>query len=328
MKEDDIRKQDVLDRYLELVRKDVECFFRDSSSFEHIPCPACGSSHYRQEFCKIDFHYVSCLDCETLYVNPRPSSDQLTRFYVDSPSARFWINDFFKPMASSRQEKIFKPRAERMTQRFGDDPCWTVGDIGAGFGLFLEELKRIWKKSRMIAIEPSPEMAEICRSRDLEVIQLSIEEIRGGENSFDLLVAFELIEHLYNPRALIEYAWRFLKPGGWLHLTTLNVHGFDIQVLWNRSKAINPPHHLNFLNPEALAALLASCDFHVVEILTPGRLDYDIVEGMIEREHAEVDRFWRLVARKASPGARVELQDWITRNKLSSHMSVYARKPL
>ncbi len=328
MREEDIRKRELLDRYLELVRDDVEALFRDHSQFEPIPCPACGGSSLKPEFQKLDFHYVSCENCQTLFVTPRPSAALLNQFYADSPSTHFWINDFFKPMASARQEKIFRPRAQDIARRFGSDPGWTIGDIGAGFGLFLKELSQEWPASRMVAIEPSREQAAICKSLGFDVIECPLEDMSPEHIRFDLLVAFELMEHLHNPGAFLARVIQLLKPGGWFILTTLNVHGFDIQVLWSSSKSVNPPHHLNFFNPESLAELLTQRGFQVAEILTPGRLDYDIVEGMIRREHATVDRFWTLVANMASPVAKAELQDWITSSGFSSHMSIYARKPL
>jgi 2-polyprenyl-3-methyl-5-hydroxy-6-metoxy-1,4-benzoquinol methylase len=326
MKEDDIRKRDVLDRYLELVREDVDAAFNDRSAFDTVPCPACAGHVFQAEFEKVGFSYVSCANCGTLFVNPRPSAHLLNAFYADSPSTHFWINDFFLPMVSARQEKIFRPRAESLAKRFGEDPGWMVGDIGAGFGLFLEELRKIWPKSRMIAIEPSTEQASICRGRGLDVIENPLEQIASEKGGFDLLVAFELMEHLHDPASFMDKVNQLLRPGGWFYVTTLNGRGFDIQLLWEKSKAVFPPHHLNFFNTESISALLVDHGLQVQEVLTPGRLDYDIVEGMVLQENVDVGRFWKLIAEKASVEAKEELQQWITKNRFSSHMSILAKK--
>jgi SAM-dependent methyltransferase len=42
--------------------------------------------------------------------------------------------------------------------------------------------------------------------------------------TFDVCFAVEVIEHLYNPRNLIDEVWRVLKTDGMLFLTTPNVH--------------------------------------------------------------------------------------------------------
>jgi len=201
-----------------------------------------------------------------------------------------------------------------------------IGDIGAGFGLFLEELRAILPNNKYIAIEPSIEMAAKCREKGLDTKCVCFEELENAEGKFDLLSAFELIEHLYNPVSFLNRAYSILKPGGFLFLTTLNVLGFDILLLWEKSKSLTPPHHLNFFNPNSLEQLLKRLGFKVIEISTPGKLDWDIVEGMIKNENVVLGRFWNLLAKRRDDVCKNEFQDWIAKNNLSSHMRILAQK--
>ncbi len=327
MKEEEIRKRDVFNKYLELVQKDVENYF-DFSSFKDGDCPACGNSEHVPEFEKIGFRYVSCKKCETLYVNPRPAFETLNIFYSESPSTSFWVNEFFKPVADVRREKMFRPRAEFISKFFNVNKEIVVGDIGAGFGLFLEELRNIVPENRFIAIEPSTEMADICRAKGLDVECACLEDMKGMEGKFDILTTFELLEHLFEPAAFLKKAYSFLKPGGYLFLTTLNGKGFDILSLWEKSKSIGPPHHLNFFNLESVRTLMENIGFEIVEASTPGKLDWDIVEGMIRNEGVNLGRFWDMVSFKVTENCKRELQDWIVNNNLSSHMRVVAKRPI
>ena len=111
-------------------------------------------------------------------------------------------------------------------------------------------------------------------------------------------------------------------------ITTLSGQGFDIQLLWEKSKSLNPPHHLNFFNPESISLLLERSGFKIMEISTPGRLDWDIVEGMVVNEKIDAGRFWNFLADRGSHECKRELQDWISKYKLSSHMMILARKEL
>ena len=108
-------------------------------------------------------------------------------------------------------------------------------------------------------------------------------------------------------------------------LTTLNGEGFDIQLLWEQSKSVAPPHHLNFFNPQSISRLLQANNFIVEKVDTPGKLDWDIVEGMYREEGIDPGRFWRLLAKKEMAVKR-GLQDWISSSGLSSHMRILARK--
>ena len=108
-------------------------------------------------------------------------------------------------------------------------------------------------------------------------------------------------------------------------MTTLSGKGFDIQILWKHHKNVNPPVHLNFFNPGSVQILLERCGFSIVEITTPGKLDWDIVESSSKRGESKLDRFWNQVI-NAEEGTKNELQDWISRNRFSSHMQIVAKK--
>lgn len=327
MKEKEIRRREALDQYQQLVAEDCRRMFGDGYQLIQVNCPACNSQTYVAEFMKGGFEYVTCGACQTLFARTWPPRASLNQFYSQSASSKYWVQEFFKPVAEARREKIFRPRARYIVDRFGSNREWLVGDIGAGFGLFLEELRKLWPASRYMAIEPSPELADICRSAGFRVECCPSEDLKGYDGSFDLLTAFELLEHLYDPHFFLKTAYHLLKPGGWLLLTTLNGEGFDIQVLWEKSKSIYPPCRINFFNPDSLALLLSSAGLTVEELDTPGKLDWDIVEGVLAEADIELGRFWRLVARKGSASCKKDLQRWISEYKLSSHMQALARKP-
>lgn len=139
MKEEEIRRRSVFNRYLQLIREDVQTIFTDNSKSIEIGCPACGSKSYQSQFEKLGFTYVLCSNCGTLFVNPRPSAQLLMEFYTKSRSARFWVREFFKPMAEARREKIFWPRAEYIRDTPPEMSKGVIGDIGADFGLFLKD---------------------------------------------------------------------------------------------------------------------------------------------------------------------------------------------
>jgi len=326
MKEEEIRKRNIFNKYLELVEIDIKEFF-DFNTFVKIPCPACFCSDFKFEFNKHGFDYVSCKKCFTLYGNPRPTFKNLKSFYANSPSTSFWIEKFFKPVAESRRVKIFKPRAEYISKTLPELSEGQIGDIGSGFGLFLEEIAKFFPHVKSIAIEPSPRQAEICRSKGLHVLCCALEEVKNLEGKFDLFTAFELFEHLYDPYDFLNRVKVLLKPGGYFLMTTLNARGFDIQLLWEKSKSVFPPHHLNFFNPTSIRNLLKRLDFEIVEISTPGKLDWDIVEGMILKENIHINRFWHMLAGNDNQEVKEALQKWITNNNLSSHMRILVKKP-
>lgn len=328
MKESDIRSREAHNRYLELVAADAELLARNTSMVNTDRCPACDGNEHTPAMKKSGFTYMECLECETLFVNPRPPFAALMQLYEDSPSTKYWVEEFFLPKVAARRMKIFRPRAAYVAARFPELSNSRIGDIGAGFGLFLEELRAVWPEASMTAIEPSCEMATILRGKGIRVLGQMLEEVTATDGRFDLLTAFELFEHLHQPAEFLRCVHGLLNPGGYLYLTTLNGQGFDIQLLWERSKSVSPPHHLNFLNPRSMTRLLERTGFEVVEVNTPGELDWDIVEGGWFADESDPGRFFQTVAKHGSPEAKRALQGWFRDFGFSSHLRAVARRPV
>jgi len=255
---------------------------------------------------------VYLLPCLTLRVQKnRPTLESLIAFYTDSVSAKYWIEEFFKPVAEVRREKIFKPRAQYVNEIYKGRSGALFGDIGAGFGIFLEELEKTNSDYRLVAIEPSKEQFAICISKGFNTISSALEEVTGYDNQFDFMAAYELFEHLFDPQLFLQHVFRLLKPGAFFFMSTLNGQGFDIQLLWDKSKNISPPSHLNFFNPDSINNLFNRCGFEIQEIAIPGKLDWDIVEGMVKYEGVVLQRFFHMLAEKASERCKEDLQEWI-----------------
>lgn len=106
----------------------------------------------------------------------------------------------------------------------------------------------------------------------------------------DLLVCFEVLEHVHNPLAFLKSLIRLVRPGGLVLVTTLCISGFDLQVLWDRSHHIAPPHHINFPSITGIRNLFTRAGAKSIEIPTPCKLDVDIVpNGLLEQLEKDIN---------------------------------------
>jgi NAD(P)-dependent dehydrogenase (short-subunit alcohol dehydrogenase family) len=46
--------------------------FQERGDFVEVVCPPCGSTTFDHGLEKLDFRYIVCNDCESLYMSPRP----------------------------------------------------------------------------------------------------------------------------------------------------------------------------------------------------------------------------------------------------------------
>ena len=325
MTEEEIRPQAIFHRYLELAARDTEVYF-SQSELEIVACPACGATG-EDVFTKHGFTYQECPDCRTLFVSPRPPNEDFSRFYQEAESVKYWATTFYKETAEARRVKLWQPKA-RLVYSFLESVGardHNVVDIGGGYGIFAEEYQRLSGRA-VTVVEPGPPLAAACRERGLSVIKRFLEELSsddlpgGGNRAF---VSFELFEHLHAPSEFLKSLHGLMVPGDWFIFTTLSGAGVDIRSLWNDSKSVFPPHHLNFLNPQSVSILLRAGGFDSVTVTTPGKLDMDI---MFNNQHLIKDRSWQVVLQQSDARAREKWQQFISENNYSSHMMVSCRK--
>lgn len=329
MKESEIRPKALLQRYLELSKRDAaECFSNEQRV--QVPCVACRSLKIEPAFDKHGFAYGLCSDCGTLFQTPRPALSAFEAFYRDSVSSNYWANVFFPAVAEARREKIFRPRVERLaalSEAQGIKVDRLI-DVGAGYGIFLDEWRKLSPSAQLVAVEPSAALAMECRAKDLEVVESIVEQIGEGYEGFaDLVVCFEVLEHVHKPLDFVKSLMRLARPGGMVFVSTLCIDGFDLQMLWNKSTQIFPPHHINFLSVKGFEKLFERAGLVKVSVTTPGKLDVDIVRNASQKDpdllHGQ--RFFqRLIEDDQSSAA---FQEFLAENRLSSHAWVIGKVP-
>ena len=308
---------------------DIRRLQQRSDEFVEVPCPACGVTRPKIEFSKHDFSYQTCEQCQTLYMSPRPSSAVMDSYYSNSENYQYWAKHIFPASEASRREKLHKPWLKRVLdfcKRY-DIPRGRLVEVGAGFGTFCSVAQQAKAFDDVVAIEPTPEMAAACRERGVNVLEKRIEDVAGEINDADVAVAFEVIEHLFEPRQFLEQAGRILRPGGLLIVSCPNGQGFDISVLRENSLAIDP-EHVNLFNPKSLSLLIESCGYEVLAATTPGRLDTEFVHVAIEEGKLDVSErpFLKRVLSDQWKQLGWPFQQFLAENGLSSHMWLAARR--
>jgi len=328
VKESDIRPQAIMQKYVELSAKDTEHFFNDDDRRD-LPCVSCGSKDVTEEFTKNGFSYALCSECGTLYQTPRPSIEQFEAFYRNSESSRYWAEVFFPAVAEARREKIFKPRVEHLAEI-----CEGIGlevekliDVGAGYGIFLDEWRTINPKTELLAVEPSKALATECRNKGFNVEESMVENVTDYDAYADLVVCFEVLEHVDDPLKFITVLKKMVRPGGYLFVSTLCIDGFDLKVLWDKSSQISPPHHINFHSIKGFDALFTRAGLSDIQITTPGKLDVDIVKNHIKNNSiTAVGLDGRFIQSLLGNEEKSNLfQNFLAQNQLSSHAWVLGK---
>ena len=331
MKEADIRPLDLFNKFIELSISDIESIFDDKTSFVDVSCPACDSNDSEEGLFKYGFRYLICTNCASLYCSPRPNMLQLESFYQTSQSVEFWAKHFYHKTAKARRKLMFQPRAQLALKISGQNhdtnSDLVLVDVGSGYGMLLDEVQATGRFARVVGIEPNKEFASMCIQRGFEIINKSAEDLQPNDVNAHVATCFEVLEHVYNPCKFLTSIRNGLGIGGRLLLTTLTVTGFDIQILWENSKSLTPPHHLNIMSVDGIRCLMKRGGYRVLKIETPGKLDLDIVlNAYQENEGIERSRFVNILMSKDNGQTNEDFQTFLQKHLLSSHVRVVAER--
>ena len=322
MKEESVRPSELMQKNAILEAQDAQDLLT-CQPFVEVACPSCGAQG-EHIFSKLGYHFLEC-GCKMIFVNPRPTGKQLYDYYASARHVAHWANEIMPIVENERRRSIFLPRVNKVLDLINvydlrHDCIW---DIGAGTGIFCEELikTRVFREVR--AVEMSPDSVRKCRMKDVPVIESPLEGVKYS-NCVNILTAFEVIEHVFDPQIFLKTCHHLLDESGVLIMSTPNVQGFDMSILMEDSPNICAPAHLNYFCPDSIKRLLRACNFTVIDLCTPGQLDVDIVRNATP-EH--LDRFVKVLLfdRWSKEWGEI-LQEFLSNNLLSSHMLVVARK--
>jgi 2-polyprenyl-3-methyl-5-hydroxy-6-metoxy-1,4-benzoquinol methylase len=89
-----------------------------------------------------------------------------------------------------------------------------VLDVGCGPGVISEH---IWKMGNYVTCADLPTITSLAHKRRvLLVVATDAEQLAFASNSFDVVIATEIIEHLWNPQAFFDEVHRVLRANGHL----------------------------------------------------------------------------------------------------------------
>ena len=270
------------------------------------------------------FKLKRCIDCDLLYINPRPTEASQIKFFSQSKAMESY-SELVESTKVERAELIFKPLANKIFNQFGKQGG-NLLEVGCGAGLLLEALKMQNTSWQLEGIEPIERAVKICNDKGLNVFQGSFEELKGDQK-YDLIVFWAVFDHFFDPFSIIKKCYSLLKSGGSIIIGNINIDGFDSVITGVDNIAFQPPERMNFFGIKSMTMMLERGSFIDVEVDTTGRLDVDIVKDYWEsgKTNGRSEFLEKIVFGVDS--VKSSFQSFLMENNLSGHMTVSAKKP-
>ncbi|HEY0023234.1 MAG TPA: class I SAM-dependent methyltransferase [Longimicrobium sp.] len=220
--------------------------------WEEVPeCGACGSDRWRAAGEVCGKRFARCAECGVVRLYDRVAASQLHRLYAgyypdEDPSPEELRSHLANPTFAHRRTRLEAAMPPSRRRIF---------EVGCGDGNFLAYLRgHEWQ---VHGSEYDPHTVELVRRR--HGIELFTGDVVGGAPAgapFDVVAAYHVLEHVYQPAEWLRALRRMLRPGGVVHLQVPN-HGSLTRKLTGAAwGSVMFPQHVYFYSPRTLAALL------------------------------------------------------------------------
>lgn len=238
-------------------------------------CPLCGGAtapafatpDRNRALSSQRFRYRRCEDCGTLHLQNVPAD--LAAFY---PAEYFALPTIEQLRAQAAGHEGYRMQIVARHVSGG-----RLVEIGPGSGNFA--IQALDAGFDVAAVEADPGACRHLRETlGIEVVQSTApHEALAALGPADAVVAWHVIEHVGEPRALLEAAAASLRPGGVLVLATPNPRAFGLRLLGGRWPHVDAPRHLFLLSHQALIAHARTLGLEPVQLTAtdPGGLHWN-----------------------------------------------------
>lgn len=289
------------------------------------PCPACLRGDSRATGEVYGFRMQACRGCGTLFTDRLPAAAEAADY-----------GGYYHP-GNLEVPAFVHQQLERLVASF--EPGRRLNrwlDVGCGAGALMAAARRGgWE---VIGTEIAADAAEAVRAEGFEVRTGDLDQLGLPGGGFDVISIVEVIEHVPDPRALLDTAGELLRPEGELYLTTPHARGVSARLLGTGWSVITPPEHLQLFSIRGLRAATAGAGLRVRELHTHAVDPSELVRaarsrgGRAVHPPARVESSYRLNEALSSNRAGAILKRvanaTLSAARLGDSLKVVAERPL
>jgi SAM-dependent methyltransferase len=277
-------------------------------------CPLCGSGRFTTAVTEPPYSVRRCGECTVAWVTPRLEQSGLVAMY-DNDS--YWRSGAPKTLGygdyRGDEQLYLKTFRRRLEFALRDGPrAGAALDVGCAAGFCMQVLAE--RGFEVHGVEVSETIGSYGPARfGFETVHLgTLESYQPPVEAFDLITMWDVIEHVVDPRALLERARELLSPGGLLVLETQDIDSAFARMLGPRWHHFKHAEHIYHFNPESVRALLASAGFRTEQLTHRFGGKYVSLEFIAERAgrvHPVLSAALRPLTRLESSGVYLNFMD-------------------
>jgi SAM-dependent methyltransferase len=217
-------------------------------------CPICETETVGTERKRGWFTHHLCGGCGTAVLTQSEGEPAYPDDYFGNAEEKF------RGAAGGIRRHWHEKRASHLRAVTGRD-ARSLYDIGCGDGLFLKSASG--QGFSIGGLEPMDKAREqACKKLGCVIDKEPF--VSAPEGGFDVITAWQVIEHVGNPGKLFDSVHENLKPGGLFAVSTVNLESWQARIFGSQWLHLDPPRHLWVGRRAEVEKLLEKHGFQVV----------------------------------------------------------------
>jgi 2-polyprenyl-3-methyl-5-hydroxy-6-metoxy-1,4-benzoquinol methylase len=211
-------------------------------------------------------YFDRCSDCGFVFANPAPSDRSVDAFY----NSKFYANYRTLEEDNIIEYPYFSissytdPR--RLAGWITNDKSDRILDFGCGPASFLALLRDEFGFMNTEGYELNKMSADVAKRRYNIDLTPSIGQLRYSK--YDVIILFEVIEHVTRPEELISLCTSLLTSGGRLFITTPSVRNIPARFFPAYCSHYTGPSHVSLFTETAMTRLLSRFNMKIERLET------------------------------------------------------------
>lgn len=226
-------------------------------------CPWCRCQQATMVLSVLDefnsqvFSLVRCQQCKLVRTTPLLDARELDKYYY----AHYWHETAQQNILLKYYMQIRLNSALRLLRRCLK-PDAKILDVGCGNGEMVGLMLN--KGYDAYGIENSEATVQHAQAYLGQRIRHGDFETMPVENTYDAVTFYHVLEHLANPRHILEKAHQLLSEDGLLLIEVPNIQSLGFWLFRKRWYSLDIPRHLYHFSAETLGEMLTQNQFEVI----------------------------------------------------------------
>lgn len=144
--------------------------------------------------------------------------------FFNTNTVQYWDNTWQQKMKNIPDYLLYRNKFDSIVSIVPSTK--KVLDVGCGIGILMERLLKE-KDCQVVGIDMSESAVEYIKKKGMEAKLAKVPPIPYPDNSFDVVIATEFLEHFTRPLLIFDELLRVLKNSGMFITSVPENHGFD-----------------------------------------------------------------------------------------------------